>query len=155
MSVDWALIVDKALDVNAAHTNGPKLFPQKVGTASGGVGTKTDAYPIDYKEPDIACSHVPTVPLDFEELRLGQKGNSRTSSFKEPVGDGVEGPAAPVQIEVKQACRTCAHLRRPGLSEGYCGARDDLALAYGPGHPLRRCPDDRGAHCPVFERGPL
>lgn len=49
-------------------------------------------------------------------------------------------PAAP-------SCRTCRHLKRPGLSAGYCGGRGDLPPAYGPGHPLRRLPDDRGATC--------
>ena len=47
-------------------------------------------------------------------------------------------------------CATCAHRARPGLSDGYCGApgrRDDLAPAYGPGHPLRKLPGDQGASC--------
>lgn len=54
--------------------------------------------------------------------------------------------AAPVVGTVK-ACRCCQHLARPGKSEGYCGGRDDLPLAYGPNHPLRRLPADRGASC--------
>lgn len=49
------------------------------------------------------------------------------------------------------SCRTCRHLGRPGLSAGYCGGRDDLPPAYGPGHPLRRLPADRGATCATWE----
>jgi hypothetical protein len=44
-------------------------------------------------------------------------------------------------------CKTCSHFARPGLSSGYCGGRDDLPLAYGVNHPLRRLPADRGASC--------
>lgn len=52
------------------------------------------------------------------------------------------------------SCRTCRHLKRPGLSPGYCGERGDLPPAYGPGHPLRRLPDDRGASCGTWESRP-
>jgi len=54
--------------------------------------------------------------------------------------------AAPVVGTVK-ACRCCQHFARPGKSEGYCGGRDDLPLAYGANHPLRRLPANRGASC--------
>ena len=54
--------------------------------------------------------------------------------------------AAPVVGTVK-ACRCCQHFARPGKSEGYCSGRDDLPLAYGVSHPLRRLPADRGASC--------
>lgn len=60
--------------------------------------------------------------------------------------------AEPVQRqEPPRACRTCRHLKRPGLANGYCGERDDLPPAYGPGHPLRRLPDDGGACCDQYE----
>ena len=49
------------------------------------------------------------------------------------------------------SCRTCRHLKRPGLSAGYCGGRDDLPSAYTAGHPLRRLPDDGGASCTTWE----
>ncbi|WP_374264678.1 hypothetical protein [Zoogloea sp.] len=49
------------------------------------------------------------------------------------------------------SCKTCRHLKRPGLSPGYCGERDDLPPAYGPGHPLRRLPDDQGKSCATWE----
>jgi hypothetical protein len=44
-------------------------------------------------------------------------------------------------------CRTCEHLRKPGLSDGYCSRREDLPLAYGEHHPLRQCPANGGASC--------
>jgi hypothetical protein len=44
-------------------------------------------------------------------------------------------------------CKTCEHLRTPGRSAGYCGGRDDLPLAYGVNHPLRKLPLDGGATC--------
>ena len=50
--------------------------------------------------------------------------------------------AAPVAGPVK-ACRSCRHYSR----FGYCSGRDDLPLAYGVNHPLRRLPADRGASC--------
>ena len=60
--------------------------------------------------------------------------------------------AEPVrQQEPARSCRTCRHLKRPGLSDGHCGGRDDLPAAYGPGHPLRRLPDDGGASCTTWE----
>ena len=45
------------------------------------------------------------------------------------------------------ACRDCQHFARPGKSDGYCGGRDDLPLAYGINHPLRKLPEDGGASC--------
>lgn len=45
------------------------------------------------------------------------------------------------------ACVECQYFARPGKSEGYCGGRDDLPLAYGANHPLRRLPADGGASC--------
>lgn len=50
-----------------------------------------------------------------------------------------------------RSCLTCRHLKRPGLSDGHCGGRDDLPPAYGPGHPLRRLPDSGGASCTTWE----
>lgn len=52
-------------------------------------------------------------------------------------------------------CRSCAHFARPGRADGYCGSdRPDLPPAYGPGHPLRQLPADRGASCPAFRLHP-
>lgn len=49
------------------------------------------------------------------------------------------------------SCKTCQHLRRPGLAAGYCGGRDDLPPAYTAGHPLRSLPDDQGKNCRTWE----
>lgn len=60
--------------------------------------------------------------------------------------------AEPIRQQVPpRSCRTCQNLKRPGLSDGHCGGRDDLPAAYGPGHPLRRLPDDGGASCATWE----
>ena len=56
--------------------------------------------------------------------------------------------AAPVLGTVK-ACQCCQHFSRFG--DGYCGGRDDLPLAYGANHPLRRLPADRGATCDQWQ----
>ncbi len=59
----------------------------------------------------------------------------------------------PLRSEVRTetmttGCKTCRHLKRPGLSAGYCGGgRDDLPGAYGLHHPLRKLPADHGASC--------
>ena len=47
-------------------------------------------------------------------------------------------PAPPPRNDPAASCRTCRHLKRPGLSAGYCGGRSDLPPAYTAGHPLRR-----------------
>ncbi|MCL4774213.1 MAG: hypothetical protein KJZ98_09725 [Burkholderiaceae bacterium] len=44
-------------------------------------------------------------------------------------------------------CRRCTHFRRPGLSDGYCTACDDLPGVYG---FLRAPPGDEGATCATF-----
>ena len=60
--------------------------------------------------------------------------------------------AQPVrQQEPARSCRTCRHLKRPGLSDGHRGGRDDLPHAYTAGHPLRRLPADGGASCGTWE----
>lgn len=61
------------------------------------------------------------------------------------------GIAPPPRNAPVASCRTCRHLKRPGLSPGYCGERDDLPPAYTAGHPLRRLPADRGATCTTWE----
>ncbi len=57
------------------------------------------------------------------------------------------GQAAEPFVPTPTSCRTCINLTRPGLSDGYCSGRTDLALAYGEGHPLRRLPADGGVDC--------
>ena len=72
----------------------------------------------------------------------------------EPIADMPGNPFSSFQPEIAvdrsspaKACPDCRHFARPGKSDGYCGGRDDLPLAYGANHPLRRLPADRGASC--------
>lgn len=44
-------------------------------------------------------------------------------------------------------CTTCDRHRTPEKSAGYCGDRDDLPLAYGLNHSLRKLPEDGGVSC--------
>lgn len=55
-----------------------------------------------------------------------------------------------------RACFKCAHLRRPGLADGYCSAnRLDLPPAYGTDPALlRQLPSDLGESCPTFNFHP-
>lgn len=48
----------------------------------------------------------------------------------------------------------CRHFARPGLSAGYCAGRDDLPLAYGTHHPLRKLPTDCGRDCASYDESP-
>lgn len=62
-----------------------------------------------------------------------------------------QGAQESAEKSAAASCRTCQHLKRPGLSAGYCGERDDLPHAYTAGHPLRRLPADGGASCTTWE----
>jgi hypothetical protein len=59
-------------------------------------------------------------------------------------------PIVPPQ-PIETSCRDCQHFKRPGKSSGYCGGHDDLPLAYGANHPLRKLPDDGGASCEYWQ----
>lgn len=87
---------------------------------------------VGHCKPSI-CAAVPRVPPVPPQ-------NVKAASVEQSAQESALKPAA-------TSCRTCRHLKRPGLSAGYCGGREDLPPAYGPGHPLRRLPDDRGATC--------
>jgi hypothetical protein len=56
---------------------------------------------------------------------------------------------------VVTACIECQHYASPGKSDGYCGKRYDLPLAYGANHPLRQLPADRGASCDQWRAGAI
>lgn len=56
-------------------------------------------------------------------------------------------PDSEVDRNILKRCPYCQHFARPGKSDGYCSERNDLPLAYGTNHPLRRLPDDRGVSC--------
>lgn len=49
---------------------------------------------------------------------------------------------------ILRACTTCKHRATVGIRAVYCGGgRDDLPLAYGVNHPLRKLPKDNGVTC--------
>lgn len=66
-----------------------------------------------------------------------------------PDAVAAEPIAPPPPIET--SCRDCRHFAKPGHSSGYCAGRDDLPLAYGANHPLRKLPDDGGASCLTWQ----
>lgn len=65
--------------------------------------------------------------------------------------DLVEATTLPPESPAKRECKTCRHFAKPGRADGYCGGREDLAHAYGEGHPLRVLPDDGGVSCRRWE----
>lgn len=152
--IDWSELVVKSfpdLPKNEARlpcsdSNGRNNSqnPEKVGTAesltsSGFAGS---------------VPTVPTVPTIFEGTREERSKNSNPSSFKSSDGGGVEEGFAPSEKALDFVCRRCASFRRPGLSDGYCGGRDDLPPAYTPGHPLRQLPENGGASCSIWQLHP-
>ena len=150
--IDWsALVADSALNLpkneakarcsDPTSRNKPQN-PETVGTA------KTRAGAGFY----VLCSDVPTCPTVFERPRVEGHEKHNPTSFIEPVGDVIEGQPAPHKRAYESSCKTCAHLCRPGLSNGLCGGgRDDLPPAFTEAHPLRRLPGCGGAGCPKWE----
>jgi hypothetical protein len=68
------------------------------------------------------------------------------ASFEKVLSDYPKACAAQ-PVTPDQCCLACTHYASPGMSEGYCGGRDDLPPAYGERHPLRKLPEDNGAIC--------
>lgn len=149
--IDWsALVADSALNLPKNEAKAPcsdptcrnkPLNPENVGTPetlapSGFQWFRTD---------------IPTVPASFERPRVEENEKHNQTSFEEPVGDGVEEQPAPHKEACESSCKACAHLCRPGLSDGLCGGgRDDLPPAFTKEHPLRRLPADGGKNCPAW-----
>lgn len=166
MSIDWASLVadafasapEKAAETakKTAETGGKAsdcpLFPVESGNKSGAVGTKQESQVFDFNRFSNSCSHVPTVPADFEEDQEADSSDYLFDMRKTPGGEEPQGGFAPERKDPAAACASCANLATPGLSSGYCGAgRADLAPAYGEGHPLRALPADGGEGCPLWE----
>ncbi len=152
--IDWAsLVADSAPQT---HGNAPfnGLYPQKVGTDLGGVGTDSITQAIGKEHVFQSVPTVPTVPTTFERPRVEECENSNPMAFYVPAGGGIEGQSAPHRKPVEPACRTCVRFRRPGLSDGYCSERADLPPAYTHEHPLRKPPDDGGVSCTAWLQHP-
>ncbi len=103
-----------------------------------------------------------TPPAPFQKIEGAKAAND--PGQKQPLAHAAE--ALPEHPDTRQSarqsaqesaqkpapsCKTCRHLKRPGLSDGHCDGRDDLPPAYTAGHPLRRLPDDGGASCTTWE----
>ena len=148
--IDWAaLVADSGPNLPKDEAKSPcsdstgRNKPEKPKE----VGTAETRAPLGFRG---SCSDVPTVPNVFEWSRVSRDEKYNPSSFIEPVGGEVQGQFAPHKTTFETSCRTCAHMRRPGLSDGLCSGREDLPHAFTPGHPLRRLPDDGGRSCPAW-----
>lgn len=152
--IDWAALVANSA-LRMPENEGKEPCSDSTGRNKPGktekVGTAESLAPVGF--PGFVPT-VPTVPTSFEGSRVEEHKNNNLWSFIEPVGGGVEGQSAPHKKACESSCRTCAHLGRPGLSDGHCGGRDDLPPAYGPGHPLRQLPADGGASCSTWKIHP-
>ena len=109
---------------------------------------------IERAESFFAKTPTPPTPKTPERGVMGVLGVPTLSfSEKSHVVLGVLGvppPGISEKTHFVDSCRYCAHHRRPGIGNRYCGGRADLPLAYGRGHPLRHLPDDLGDSCRVF-----
>lgn len=151
MAIDWASLVANSSPETAESPRCDDLFRQKVGTESEGVGTEGTQQSIESKKVSDYVPTVPTVPSVFERERGSEYEKFNHSSFLEPVGGGLQRQSAPHKTTTAcPSCKTCAHRLRPGLSDGLCSGRNDLPLAYTPGHPLRQLPADGGASCTTW-----
>jgi hypothetical protein len=142
---------------------------------SGGGAAATAVSPVHTADvtakpaPPAACTSVTSVtPQDcipssevISHRRLGRfiddyslatefgPSAPHTDAFAEYPLEIAAEPLADVNAQVGR-CHRCRHFSLPGHSNGYCGGRTDLDSAYGPRHPLRNLPADRGASCAVW-----
>ena len=125
-------------------------------SASAGAGTLKNQ---NNPETGGLLGSLGTPPGPFQKIEgttaandPGQKQTLAHAAEALPDHPGVRHSARQsAQESAARSCRTCQHLKRPGLSDGHCGGRDDLPPAYTAGHPLRRLPDDGGASCATWE----
>lgn len=147
MTIDWGELVSAAVVETCENSQNSGRTHSSGGYNEGAVGTGKTMQHYDLTDDICSCTHFPTVPTTFEE----HQASTIFIDCDTPEGGGVQGRFAPEKEQDEQQCKTCKHLRRPGLADGYCGGdRADLAYAYGPGHPLRKLPDDAGANCSTW-----
>ncbi len=107
-------------------------------------------------EPMREPAAVP-VPADLAALfdaceRAGLYGDADWAALPAMLALDAEGTRGLIEAmhSLIGRCRRCRHFRRPGLSDGYCTGRGDLAHAYGFMHEL---PADGGTRCDAFDEG--
>jgi hypothetical protein len=152
--IDWAaLVADSALNLPNNEAKTPcsdKTCPNKPENTENVRHAETRSQPASSEV--VRTSR--TVRTTIEGPRVEDNEKHTSLSFIEPEGDGVKRQSAPHKKACEPACQTCAHLYRPGLSDGHCGGRDDLPFAYTPGHPLRQLPADGGVDCSTWKLHP-
>lgn len=131
--INWASLVHDLPLENVNQCPKTHHVPTSSGNKLEAVGTFSSPYANVYKDIFKDVPTVPAVPTVFERARECEDEKHNPSSFLEPVGGGVQGQSAPHKTTLEPACRTCAHFRRPGLSDGYCCERDDLPPPTPPG----------------------
>lgn len=82
-----------------------------------------------------------------DDRNLAFEGESYTLSFWLPHLRKHKPEVIEALSPSVKCCQDCIHFSSPGLSDGYCGQRQDLPPAYGINHPLRKLPADGGAGC--------
>ncbi|MBX3678548.1 MAG: hypothetical protein KF710_00040 [Rhodocyclaceae bacterium] len=158
-----AVTAEKTAAVTANHAPALAVTAVTAATAEKDKG-RGDTVEMPPSEP-AASTRATRWPLHFAD------GDPLEVLFALPV-DHVEALAAEADaiahkpvVEVRKAlvrsevrrefparcCWACRHCKRPGLSAGYCGGRDDLPPAYGLYHPLRKLPADQGTSCGSYQ----
>lgn len=146
--IDWAQLVASAAAKDPEKGAESACSHPASGNTGAEVGTKNTTQVIEHKAVAYSCSHVPTVPTIFEHDRERHADIAPCDPLHGSGGGEVVKGSAPDSKDAVRGCASCCHLHRPGLSDGYCGGdRTDLPHGYGPGHPLRSLPADRGRRC--------
>lgn len=139
------------------HEEALAAYPDAVGTEP--VPERTTCTAGDIKRDELLALVQAIYGHDTDQDRqeaLADPGGALTCYRAIAAERGIEaGDRVPTSVRLAVrtqnaviGCKTCRHRKRPGLSVGYCGGGcSDLLPAYGPGHPLRKLPDDLGAAC--------
>lgn len=147
MKPDWSVLVAAALSGSAEIDLEEPCSPASSGNTASGWGTENTHQAADLKEIAKPCSHVPTVPGFFERPSPHACDTGTRDATNVPGGGGDEANRAPGKEGFEPSCKTCAHLRRPGLSDGYCTQYVGQPRAYSDGHPLWQCAPHEGRAC--------
>ena len=134
---------DPSEDTSSKNSNCSNDIAQEVKNEFSGVVTATPAIPATDETHRRWLVSFP----DSDDMQVLYVD---AVTFEKVTADYPEACAAQPMQET-DGCTTCAHYARPGLSSGYCSGRDDLPLADGASHPLRKLPSDKGASCLNWE----